>query len=76
MQIEICKQCNGTGTITIDEGFHSSEYVHQICKQCNGTGRVKTDQYKFTVPFDTDDKLIYKLDEEIINLIRQFELKH
>jgi len=75
MEIKICKTCDGTGTIREDVGTHNSEYEYHTCSRCNGTGRVKTRSYSYSVPYDMDDTEIYKVDSEIINLIRKLESK-
>lgn len=73
MRIEICKNCNGEGKITINVGVHISEYEQEICTKCNGTGRVKTSSYTYTVPFDISEEQIHEIDSQIVNLIRKLE---
>jgi DnaJ-class molecular chaperone len=75
MEIIICRTCQGTGEIREDVGTHQSEYEYHKCKKCNGTGRVKTRSYRYEVPYDMDDNMIYKVDAQIIELIRNLEKK-
>jgi len=75
MKIKLCKTCKGTGLIETEIGIHQSEYESSICNICNGTGRVKTRTYSYMVPFDTDVREIYKIDSQIIDLIRKLESK-
>jgi len=73
MEIKICRNCLGTGEIKEDVGTHQSDYEYKNCSVCNGTGRVKTNSYSYCVPFDTENEKIYKVDSEIIDLIRKLE---
>ena len=74
MEIEICKSCKGTGKIQGEDNNRGDwDYVTCIC--CHGTGRVITRSYKYTVPFDIDKSIVYKIDSEIVKLIRTLEQK-
>lgn len=75
MEIKICYNCKGEGTIKCDVGIHQSEYEWYTCSDCNGTGRIKTDSFSYSVPFDTENEEIYKTNDEIIRLIRKLESK-
>lgn len=71
MEIKFCKTCDGKGTIRGDVVIHNSE--RHTCSPCNGTGRVKTGSFSYIVPYDMDSTEIYKVENEIINLIRKLE---
>jgi DnaJ-class molecular chaperone len=75
MEIKICKTCNGKGEVMEDVGTHNTEWEIHSCSKCNGTGRIKTRSYSYEVPFDMEDSEIYKVDTEIINLIRKLQSK-
>jgi hypothetical protein len=46
------------------------EYYTVPCPRCNATGRVYIRTYELEVPFG-DLQTYYKLDEEIINILRK-----
>lgn len=70
MYIDICGSCKGSGEIEENVGTHHSEYESKTCINCNGTGRLKIKVYQLIIPFNIDDKKIYKLDSEISTLIK------
>ena len=72
MEIEICPVCKGfEKTKKCDYDGHS--YVK--CYRCNGTGRVKVNTFKYSVAYDTDNKLIFDIENQIITLLRNLEKK-
>jgi DnaJ-class molecular chaperone len=73
MEIKICKTCNGSGEVSEDIGTHKTEWETRTCSKCNGTGRIKTRSYSYSVPYDMENAEIFKVDAEIINLIRKLE---
>jgi DnaJ-class molecular chaperone len=73
MDIKICTTCNGLGKVTENVGTHNSDYIIKNCSKCNGAGRLKTRSYTYNVPFDKCDSEIYKIDSQIIDLIRELE---
>lgn len=68
MEIKICDVCNGHGRIKVDDVRSEMDSVE--CKMCEGTGRLFHRTYELTVPLTQENK-IYKLDEEIIKIIRK-----
>ena len=68
MEIRLCEACKGKGFIKVDDVRSEIDSVE--CKTCEGTGRLFHRTYELTVPLTQENK-IYKLDEEIIKIIRK-----
>jgi len=73
MEIKLCKSCVGLGKITKPVMTRGNYYEDFVCIKCNGTGRIKTRSYSYSVPFNTNDAEIIKLDSKIFDLIRGLE---
>ncbi len=73
MKAKICKLCKGTGEIEIDISTHNSNYKIEKCTSCNGTGKVLKGSYSYQIPFNVDKTLVYKIDKQIMDLIRKLE---
>jgi DnaJ-class molecular chaperone with C-terminal Zn finger domain len=71
MNVTICTSCDGEGEKRIRDYY--GEWSVEKCTKCNGTGRLWTRTYAYHVPFDFNKHKIYKVDERIINLIRDLE---
>ena len=66
-EVIICGRCNGKGTETFDEGYHSSDYTTRICRLCNGnrtliktTWELKYIDYEPAEPRKVDNLTVYK----------------
>lgn len=69
-KIEIYDKCSGIGEVRVDVGTHTSDYECHVCSKCNGTGQIITTTYCYSVGYDYDDKILNKVSEKIINLIK------
>lgn len=68
MDIEICKVCAGTGSISNRDRF---ETTTENCKHCEGSGRVITSIVRITRPFsESNIRLIADLSEKVWETIR------
>lgn len=70
LEIIICDKCNGHGRLKIDDRHSDIDSVE--CDVCEGSGRVYHRTYELLVPLTQENKM-YKLDEEIIRIIRGSE---
>lgn len=74
MEIQLCKNCDGSGKIIETDIFGDHEYV--TCKKCKGSGRLYCRKYHLTIPYQPDyPEEYYELDNDIVKKIHLFETK-
>lgn len=68
LEIKICPICEGYGTIKVEDRHSNIDSV--VCKNCEGCGRVYYRHYEVNLPLSQKNRM-YRIDEEIVNILRK-----
>ena len=68
MEIRLCSNCQGKGTI---ETRGSEGYDMQECTRCKGSGRLMTKTYQVELPFNSDMTQFHISERKILDAIKE-----